>query len=75
MGEHGQAAALRMIAEGIGRGLKQSDFAALAKGDRTQRKDCAVSPFWHNGVPAMARDRFHMVTSVNVLHACRRRVH
>jgi hypothetical protein len=49
---HGAAAARRIIAEGMSRErLKQSELAALSKGDPRKARIAAAGPLSHNGAP------------------------
>jgi hypothetical protein len=71
--EHGEVAALRMIAEGMSReGLKPNDLPALAKGDPRKAR---IAQQVRSGTTVPLQwlaDRLHMGTSANILHACRR---
>jgi hypothetical protein len=71
--EHGEAAALRIITEGMKReGLRQRELAHLPKGDPRKARIAQQVRSTTTAPLRWLADRLHMGTSANILHACRR---
>ena len=71
--DHGEAAALRIIAEGLAReGLGVGDLPGLAKGDVRKARIAAQVRSGTTVRLQWLADRLHMGTAANIPHACRR---
>ena len=71
--EHGEAAARRLIAEGLaGERLISAELRALAKGDPRKARIAARVRSTTTVPLQWLADQLHMGTAANILHACRR---